>query len=140
MGFLEVDDDTDDEPPPVPEGLQAAGTAMWTAVTGPQGWDLDDASLLILESCCRARDLEARLQAAVDASSKLRCRGSRDNQVEIPELGSLVKVRAQVASLWEKLGLERDDEADDGDLFGDVTSAKARRAARSRWDRRFDLA
>ena len=141
MAILEVDDGDDESPPPVPEGLQAAGLAMWEAVTGPEGWVLDDASLLILESCCRARDLEARLQSAVDASAKLRCRGSRDNQVELPELGSLVKVRAQVVSLWEKLGLERDDADGEADLFGDdATSARARKAARARWDRRFDLA
>ena len=137
MAFLEVHEG-DDDPIPPPEGLQAAGTAMWEAITAE--WELDAAALITLESACRSRDLEARCQADVDKAGRLRVKGSRDNWVSIPEADLLVKVRSQTAQLLSKLNLES-DVADDGDLFGDdAASAKARRAAKARWDRRFDLA
>jgi len=138
MDICPIEDLTED-PPPMPEGLQAAGQKAWQEFTGPDGWDFDAAALITLEQFCRSLDLEARLQVQVDKAERLRCKGSRDNYVEIPELGSLVKVRAQTAQLQARLKLDddADDAADDPFVGMSATSAKARKAARSRWDRRF---
>lgn len=130
-------DDTEDEPAPPPAGLDAVAERAWLNFTGPDGWEFDVGGLILLESLCRSLSLEARLQTSVDKAEKLSCRGSRMNEVEIPELGSLVKVRQQIAALIRQLKLDEEPPADAGDWLGLDASAKARKAARARWDRRF---
>ena len=146
MSLFPVGEDGDEDGPlPLPDGVpeDSPGAKVWRDLTGADGWEFDAASLITVEQLCRSVNLEARLQAAVDASAKLRCRGSRDNFVEVPELGSLVRVRAQTAALQARLRLSEDvDDAAD-DPFGTVrseSSRKASMAARVRWDRGRGLA
>jgi len=134
---IQLVDDGEDKAPPPPAGLDAVAKRAWLNFTGPDGWDWDVAGLILLESLVRNLSLEARLQASVDKAEKLSCRGSRMNEVEIPELGSLVKVRQQIAALIRQLKLDEEPAADAGEWAGLDTSAKARKAARARWDRRF---
>jgi len=87
-GFPFADDES--EPPPPPDDLGRAGAKAWRDLTA--GWVFDAAGLITLAQLCRSLDLEDRLQKIVAKAEKLHCRGSRMNDVELPELASLINL------------------------------------------------
>ena len=72
--------------PPPPPGLQAAGTRFWEQLHAEYVFDGSPELTLLVEETARTYDVIARLQEIVDTADTLRTRGSRGQDVAIPEL------------------------------------------------------
>jgi len=68
--------------------------------------------VMLVEECARTADVVAWLQDTVDNADTLRPRGSRGQDVAIPELDAPRQYRAQFAALVEQLDLPHDDDED----------------------------
>ena len=80
------------EAPPTPEGVQA--------VDEGSGWRHSPSTfppemVMLVEECARTADVVAWLQDTVDNADTLRPRGSRGQDVAIPELDAPRQYRAQ---------------------------------------------
>ena len=88
--------------------------------------------VMLVEECARTADVVARLQETVDNADTLRTRGSRGQDVAIPELDALRQYRAQFAALVKQLDLPAPvDDDEDGYDTGNVvplTPISGRRA------------
>jgi hypothetical protein len=125
--------------PPPPPGLQAAGTRFWDQLHAEYAFDGSPELTLLVEETARTYDVIARLQAIIDTADTLRTRGSRGQDVAIPELDALRAYRAQFAALVKQLALPGpdDDEDDDTGRDGPMSRSEAGRlAAAARWRRK----
>lgn len=126
--------------PRSPRGLGAAGKRWWTEIMSVYDFSGAPDALLLAEDVARTVDLVAHLQTVVDRACRddaLRTKGSRNQDVQIPELESLVKLRAQYAALLRQLDLPGEQPAADEDVSRVLTRSElARRAANVRWSNR----
>ena len=67
---------------------------------------------MLVEECARTADVVAWLQDTVDNADTLRPRGSRGQDVAIPELGRAEAIPGSVAALVKQLDLPHDDDED----------------------------
>jgi hypothetical protein len=125
---------------PAPKGLATGGRKLWKQLTESYDWTECAERLHTAEMACRALDLAQRLQAVIDESESLRTRGSAGphHKVQIPEVASLVSVRAQYSALMKALMLSEADVPEEGSSTrsGPMSrSESARVAAAARWRR-----
>lgn len=96
---------------------------------------------MLVEEASRTADVVARLQAVVDEAETLRTKGSRNQDVAIPELDALRAYRAQYAALIRQLELPLPIPDDDGPGEERTTpmsrSEAGRKAAAERWGQRY---
>lgn len=113
--------------PKPPPGLQERGRRFWRAVVGTYELEPDEVEVLV--EVCRTLDQVETLQAAVDRDG-LTVRGSV-GQVRIhPAVSELRSSRLALGKLLAQLELPDLD----GEALSSPTQARARKAARSRWD------
>ena len=126
-------------PPPTPEGLKAAGTRFWDEIFATYSFPGSPEMVMLAEEAARTADVVARLQAIVDNADTLRTRGSRGQDVAIPELDALRQYRAQFAALVKQLDLPApidDDEDDTGNVVPLTRSQVGLLGAQARWGHR----
>jgi hypothetical protein len=121
--------------PPIPKGLRTAGRRFWRQIHS--AYEFQDAPevVLLVEEAARTADVVARLQEIVDTADDLRTRGSRGQDVCIPELDALRAYRAQFAALIKQLDLPPVEDTDDAGN-GDTPMSRSesgRKAAEARW-------
>lgn len=116
---------------PVPISLGAAGRGLWADVTA--GLELRPDEAAVLTQACGVADQIATLTAVL-ADAPIITTGSKDQDVLHPAVPELRQQRALLASLLGRLSIPESDERDDWDSLS--ASARGRRAARARWDRR----
>jgi hypothetical protein len=107
--------------PKVPTGLNAAGKALWSQISGK--YELRADELATLESACRASDRVVAMEEA--RAGEIMTVGSMGQAVVHPLIAEVRAHEAQIASLLAKLKLP--DEA------GESSSNQQRSAAQSRW-------
>lgn len=105
----------------VPDGIRAAGEALWTTVTGKYTLRADE--LVTLEAACRATDRVSLMRAELGAS--VTATGSMGQIVVHPLIPEIRAHEAQIASLLAKLKLP--------DEQGGEQVSQQRQAAQSRW-------
>ena len=124
---------------PAPKGLGVEGRRLWKTLTTSYDWSQCPERLHTVEACCRTLDLAQRLQATIDAAESLRTRGSAGphHMVQLPEVASLVSVRAQYVTLTKSLCLGEADVPEFGAVSGGPMSRSesGRKAANARWSR-----
>ena len=122
---------------PAPKGLDTAGKKLWKQLTENYDWADCEERLHTAEMACRALDLAQKLQGIIDSAETLRTKGSAGQQVQIPEVQSLVSVRAQYTALMKSLMLSEADVPEHGAQKGGPMSRQesARKAASARWSR-----
>lgn len=125
------------EIPKYPKGLKTAGRRFWREVFSTYYLIASPEELFLVEEAARTADVVARLQGVVDTAQSLRTRGSRGQDVAIPELDALRAYRAQFAALLKQLDfpapLDGDDEPDNGPMS---RSAAGKAGAAARWGNR----
>jgi hypothetical protein len=118
--------------PRPPAGLEGAGRALWRRLVGV--YEFAPGEQTVLEAACRQADDVARLEAVVAEHGPM-TEGSR-GQLRLS--GAVTEIRQGRLALGRLLGqLALPDE--DG-RPATASSTRARKAARSRWDRRDRLA
>ena len=126
-------------PPPPPDGLKAAGLRVWAAIHSEYEFPGSPEATLLVEELARTADMVDRLQRIVDEAPTLRTRGSRSQDVAIPELEALRAYRGQFAALIKQLDLPApldDIEQPETNLAGPMSRSEAGRiAAEARWRR-----
>lgn len=105
----------------VPAGLNDAGEALWSKVTGKYTLRADE--LVTLESACRATDRIVLMRDELGAS--VTSKGSMGQVVVHPLIAEIRAHEAQVSSLLR--GLKLPDEQ------GGEQVSQQRQAAQSRW-------
>lgn len=128
--------ETDDQPaiPKAPKGLKTAGRRFWREIHSTYEFPDAPEVVLLVEDAARTADVVARLQEIVDNADTLRTRGSRGQDVAIPELDALRAYRAQFAALVKQLDLPPADDDDDVERTAPMTRSEAgRKAAATRW-------
>jgi hypothetical protein len=114
--------------PKAPDGLLAAGKALWEDVTGNYALRADE--LVVLTDACRTTDMIATLEAGFAADPDLMVRGSQGQRVINPLISELRQYRAARAALVKQLRLP------DESSTPEARSTQARAAANARWSRR----
>ena len=109
---------------PVPDGLAAAGSALWGSIVGK--YDLRPDELVTLEAACRASDRIVDLER--ERGGQTMSTGSMGQAVVHPAIPEIRATEAQVASLLARLKLP-----DSGGVQSGTRSTQARAAAQSRW-------
>jgi hypothetical protein len=126
---------TDHQAPP--EGLDAAGEQLWRDVVetedGPMELRPDERA--ILAQACRVADRIDELRGLLDEAESLLSIGSRGNVVMHPAVVEERQQRDLLAKLLGRLAIPEDDD-EGGEWDGLSTSARGRKAARRRWDKR----
>jgi hypothetical protein len=129
------------EIPKAPKGLRAAGRRFWREIHSEYDFGGSPELVLLVEEASRTADVVARLQAVVDEAETLRTKGSRNQDVAIPELDALRAYRAQYAALIRQLELPLPIPDDDGPGEERTTpmsrSEAGRKAAAERWGQRY---
>jgi hypothetical protein len=128
--------ETPDIPRP-PRGLGAAGKRWWAEIMAVYDFSGAPDTLLLAEDTARTADIVAHLQSVVDRACRddaLRTKGSRNQDVAIPELEALAKFRAQFAALMKQLDLPGEDLDEPGRVM--TRSELGVKAAAARWGRR----
>lgn len=115
----------------VPSGLHRAGRALWTSIT--DFYELDPGERSTLEQAARLADSAEELHAVIDAEGPM-VAGSRGQPRLNLAVAELRATRAAIGSLVARLKLPSTHTTASGP--GSVTSAKARAAARARWNAR----
>jgi len=117
-----------------PRNLGAAGRALWKEVAAKFELDPDDAALL--EQACRTADELDTLSAAARTADPM-VEGSKRQPVVNPVYEEVRRHRVVLARLLKDLALP-EDEADSKprDAQAAWRSARARKAAETRWDMR----
>ncbi|CPZ65837.1 Uncharacterised protein [Mycobacteroides abscessus] len=125
--------------PKYPKGLKAAGRRFWREVFTTYYLTASPEEMFLVEEAARTADVVARLQGAVDTAQSLRTRGSRGQDVAIPELDALRAYRAQFAALLKQLDFPAPldegtaDESNNGPMS---RSAAGKAGAAARWGNR----
>jgi P27 family predicted phage terminase small subunit len=117
--------------PDPPKALRKEGRKLWRAILAAldADWQLDRRELHLLERAAKIEDRLAELDAAVDENGPV-VGGSRGQPVAHPAL----QEGRQLALAQHRL--LRDLELTDPDKRRDpIVSARARRAARARWEK-----
>lgn len=114
---------------PAPRDLAARGRAFWRTTVAT--FDLSEVELELLRECCRLLDECEQLRTTVDEDGTT-VKGSTGQPRVHPALGELRQHRLALGKLLAQLDLP--DEA--GESLPSPTSARARRAAQSRWGTR----
>jgi len=123
--------------PRCPRGLREAGKRFWREIHSRYEFIACPEVVLLLEEAARTADVLARLQQIVDTAPELRCRGSRGQDVAIPELDALRAYRSQFAALIKQLDLPAADDEGDSGSGGPMSRSQAGRiAASARWGNR----
>ena len=129
------------EIPKPPKGLRAAGRRFWREIHSEYTFEGSPELVLLVEEAARTADVVARLQAVVDEAETLRTKGSRNQDVAIPELDALRAYRAQYAALIRQLELPlpADDDDDPGEERTTPMSRSeaGKKAAAERWGQRY---
>lgn len=113
--------------PTTPRNLGTRAQKFWRDVTGEYTLRVDE--MLVLEDACREIDLIEQLEAA-QREEPFVAAGYNGQPVAAPLLGEIRSHRALFAQLLRQLKLP-----DEGGQGAASTSAKARSAANSRWQR-----
>jgi hypothetical protein len=111
-----------------PAGLGPRGRGFWRDVLNTYALDLAETQLLT--ETCRLLDQCEQLQAVLDRDG-LTVTGSTGQQRIHPAVGELRACRTALGRLLAQLDLPDPE----GDTLASPTSARARKAAQSRWDR-----
>lgn len=120
--------------PKAPKGLKTAGRRFWREIHSEYEFPGSPEMTMLVEEAARTADVVARLQAIVDNADTLRTRGSRGQDVGIPELDALKAYRAQFAALVKQLDLPAPEDETTTASNGPMSrSEAARRAASVRW-------
>jgi P27 family predicted phage terminase small subunit len=122
--------------PDPPKGLGKDGRKLWRAIIGAldADWQLDRRELHLLERAAKIEDRLAELDAAVDADGPVVV-GSKGQPVAHPGLQESRQLALAQHRLLRDLELSNPDKRRDP-----IVSARARRAARARWDKPTKLA
>lgn len=115
-----------------PDGLKTPGKALWTDVVTEYELRIDEKQLL--EQACLTADELAGLQVALSEAELVTT--SKSGAVKVnPLLVQARQHRLALATLLARLQLDSDDEDEQRRPVrgGMATSAKARRAALTRW-------
>lgn len=116
---------------PTPDDLGVAGRDFWDALHS----DFDGfnpADLAMIGEIARSLDLLDDLRRTI-AETGVLTSGSKGQPVAHPALAAIVTLQRSVAFLIRQLGLEEDEAPDASPSVRPATSAKARRAAQTRW-------
>lgn len=105
----------------VPAGLNDAGEALWTKVSGK--YELRADELVTLEAACRASDRVVAMEA--ERGNAVTSTGSTGQLVVHPLIAEIRAHEAQISSLLAKLKLP--------DEQGGEQVSQQRQAAQSRW-------
>jgi len=108
------------------------GQRFYRAVADAYEASVDE--LEILAEACSVLDRLDELHALVDHDG-LMVPGSKGQDVLHPAIGEARRQQALLASLCRRLSLEVPGREQGGDVAS-ITSARARKAARARWDNR----
>ena len=111
-----------------PKGLAARGRTFWRDVLATYELDLPETQLLT--EVCRLLDQCEQLQAVLDRDG-LTIAGSTGQTRIHPGVGELRACRTVLGRLLAQLDLPDPE----GDTLATPTQARARKAARTRWDR-----
>ena len=114
---------------PAPDGLDSAGTDLWSKIAGTGKYEFRADELRVLDDACRTADIIAKLEAEL-AKGELTVRGSQGQPVANPMLGELRQYRALLRGQLKSLNLPDEDGRASEDR-----STKARNAANARWKR-----
>ncbi|WP_196325799.1 hypothetical protein [Mycobacteroides chelonae] len=126
------------EIPKYPKGLKTAGRRFWREVFTTYYLTDSPEEMFLVEEAARTTDVITRLQNTVDTAQSLRTRGSRGQDVAIPELDALRAYRAQFASLLKQLDFPAPLEEDTSEESGSgpmSRSAAGKVGAAARWGR-----
>ena len=99
-----------DKPARAPNGLKRRGNRLWHELHAVFEFAADPHRSAIIEDACRTADMIDRLQTIIDASDKLRVKGSHDQPVAMPEIAELRQYRALLAQLLKSLALPDTEE------------------------------
>lgn len=119
--------------PEPPDGLAAAGSEFWTRLHAEfDGFNPADYALII--EIARTMDLLDELRRTVAEFGVLSV-GSKGQPVEHPALRAIATQQRALAALLRQLDLDDEDEPTPpaGSSVSPLRSAKARRAAQTRW-------
>jgi P27 family predicted phage terminase small subunit len=94
--------------PPVPGGLQAAGSAAWERIWQAAPWLVPEADGLLVGLVCSSLDQRAKLQQVLDRDGPV-IAGTRGTQVIHPAARQLRALDGQVAGWLRSLGLTPTD-------------------------------
>ena len=90
----------DTTPPPEPPAcLKDAGSRFWVDLFAEYEFPGSPEMVMLVEEAAKTADVVARLQRIVDEAPMLRTRGSRGQDVAIPELDALRAFRVS-SPLW----------------------------------------
>jgi P27 family predicted phage terminase small subunit len=120
---------------PAPPGYLAAqgrGRRFWQRVVGE--WECSPAELELLAEACRTLDELQALRRAV-AREGATVLGSQGQRRAHPALTELRLGRGELRRLLDALGLEVAAGAAEDEEVVSLTSRRAQRAARTRWDK-----
>lgn len=122
--------------PDPPKGLAKDGRRLWRAIIGAldADWQLDRRELHLLERAAKIEDRLVKLDAAIDADGPV-VGGSKGQPVAHPGLQESRQLALAQHRLLRDLELSNPDKRRDP-----IVSARARRAARARWDKPTKLA
>jgi P27 family predicted phage terminase small subunit len=112
--------------PSAPSGLKARGLGLWRRIVAE--YDLAPAELEVLGEACKVANVCDDLAAVLERDG-LTVAGSKGQPRAHPALVELRGQRGQLAQLLAQLRLP-------GEALETAQSARARKAATSRWDRR----
>ena len=113
-----------------PDTLGDACSALWADVT--EKFDLDPDGAALLEQCCRTADELARLSEAARVAEPM-VEGSKRQPVINPIFEEVRRHRITLARLLRELALPDADEPAKSPQ-AEWRSARARKAAETRWD------
>jgi hypothetical protein len=116
------------QPSRPPKGLGTRGRGFWKTVTS--GYELDPAETELLVEVARLLDQCEQLQGVLDRDG-LTIAGSTGQTRIHPGVGELRACRTVLGRLLAQLDLPDPE----GDTLATPTQARARKAARTRWDR-----
>jgi phage terminase small subunit len=114
--------------PSAPKGLTDRGRRFWRTVVA--GYELEPDELELLVEICRLLDQVEALQAVLEQDG-LTATGSVGQVRVHPAVGELRSSRALLGKLLAQLELPDPE----GESLSTPTQARARKAARSRWER-----
>jgi hypothetical protein len=125
------------KPPKAPPGLQAAGRRVFREIHAEYQFDGQPDAVMLVEELARTADMVARLQRIVDDADQLRCKGSRGQDVAIPELDALRAYRQQFAALVRQLDLPQPlpPTPEPSPALKMTRHEAARKAAQARWNK-----
>jgi P27 family predicted phage terminase small subunit len=119
---------------PAPPGYlakQGRGRKFWQRIVGE--WECSPVELELLAEACRTLDELQALRRAVARDGAV-VKGSQGQRRSHPALTELRLGRGELRRLLDALGLEAQVDAEGDDVVS-LTSRRAQRAVRTRWER-----